>query len=117
MKRFSLRESVLLSAFESQTGIALDQFVLRRRIERALHLLKHSSATDREIAISVGWRSAPAFQRAFASYLLGVSPTDYRRSLRLKQQARSVKSHKRRCKSACVGPEESGVRALCAFAL
>ena len=111
VKRFSLRESVLLSAFESQTGIALDQFVLRRRIERALHLLKHSSATDREIAMSLGWRSAPAFQRAFASYL-GVSPTDYRRSLRLKQQATSVKSHKRRCKCACVGLEESCARAV-----
>ena len=35
-KRFSLKESVLLPAFQLHTGIALDEFVLRRRIERAL---------------------------------------------------------------------------------
>jgi len=110
VKRFSLRESVLLSAFESQTGIALDQFVLRRRIERALHLLKHSSATDREIAVSVAWRSAPAFQRAFASYL-GVSPAEYRRSLPAKQQVRTLASRKRPCNSACLTREESNGRA------
>jgi AraC-like DNA-binding protein len=110
VKRFSLRESVLLSAFESQTGIALDQFVLRRRIERAPHLLKHSSATDREIAVSVAWRSAPAFQRAFASYL-GVSPADYRRSLLAKQQVRTLASRKRPCNSACLTREESNGRA------
>ena len=110
-RTFSQPESVLFRAFKLQTGIALDRFVLRRRIERALHLLKHSKATDTEIAMGIGWGSAPDFQRAFASYL-GVSPTDYRRSLRLKQQATSVKSHKRRCKCACVGLEESCARAV-----
>jgi len=38
-KRLSLEEGVLLPTFQSQTGIAFDQFVLRRRVERALHLL------------------------------------------------------------------------------
>jgi transcriptional regulator GlxA family with amidase domain len=116
VKRFSVRESVLLSAFESQTGIALDQFVLRRRIERALHLLKHSNATDREIAMSVGWGSTPAFQAAFASYL-GVSPTEYRASLHPEQAATSLGRRKRPCKTACVPRQESGGRALRAVAL
>jgi transcriptional regulator GlxA family with amidase domain len=115
-RTFSLKESVLLPAFELQTGITLDQFVLRRRIERALHLLKNSHATDREISMGIGWGSAPDFQRAFASYL-GVSPTEYRRSLRLKQRATSVKSHKRPCQSACIPREESRARALRAVAL
>jgi len=44
-RRFSLEEGVLFSVFQSHTGIALDQFVLRRRIERALDLLKNSRAS------------------------------------------------------------------------
>src|SRR5215470_18901838 len=76
--RFSLEEGVLLSAFQSLTGIALDQFVLRRRIERALDLLKHTSATDSEIAARIGLKTANTFRTAFFNYL-GVSPTDYRK--------------------------------------
>ena len=63
--RFSLEEGELLSVFQSLTGIALDQFVLRRRIERALDLLKHTSATDSEIAVRIGLRTAPNFRTAF----------------------------------------------------
>jgi AraC-like DNA-binding protein len=66
--RFSVEEGVLLPAFQSHTGIALDQFVLRRRIERALHLLKNSDASDSEIAAGIGWGRAPAFQAAFLNY-------------------------------------------------
>jgi len=88
-RRFSLEEGVLLPAFQSHTGTALDQFVLRRRIERALDLLKHSNASDTEIAMGIGWDSTPAFQDAFFSYL-GVSPTEYRRSLPPKQQVTAL---------------------------
>jgi two-component system, response regulator YesN len=98
-RRFSLEEGVLLPAFQSHTGIALDQFVLRRRIERALDLLKHSNASDTEIAMGVGWGSARAFRTAFSSYL-GVSPTEYRRSLPPKPQAVSREGRKRQSKSA-----------------
>jgi AraC-like DNA-binding protein len=108
-KRFSLKENALLPAFESHTGIALNQFVLRRRIERALHLLKHSDATDSEIAMSIGWGSASAFQAAFASYL-GVSPMEYRSGLPAKLPARSSKGRKRPCKSVRVPRRESGAQ-------
>jgi len=109
-RTFSQPESVLFRAFKLQTGIALDQFVLRRRIERALHLLKHSKATDTEIATGIGWGSATDFQTAFTSYL-GVSPAEYRMSVRLKQQATRVKSHKRPSASTCIPREGSGGRA------
>ena len=90
-RTFSQPESVLFRAFKLQTGIALDRFVLRRRIERALHLLKHSKATDTEIAMGIGWGSATDFQTAFTSYL-GVSPAEYRMSVGLIQQATRVKA-------------------------
>jgi len=95
-KRFSLEEGVLLTAFQSHTAVTLDQFVLRRRIERALHLLKNSNASDSEIAASIGWGAAPAFQAAFLNYL-GVSPCEYRGSLPPKQQAASRERRKRPC--------------------
>jgi transcriptional regulator GlxA family with amidase domain len=62
-RRFSREEGVLLSAFQSHRGIALDQFVLRRRIERALDLLKNSRANDSEITVGVVWEPVPAFTR------------------------------------------------------
>jgi AraC-like DNA-binding protein len=110
-KKFSLDEGELLPAVRSHTGIALDQFVLRRRIERALHLLKNSNASDSEIAAGSGWGAESAFQAAFSNYL-GVSPTEYRRSLPQKQQAASRERRKRPCKSACLPREESRGRAL-----
>jgi len=109
--RFSLEESVLLSAFQSLTGIALDQFVLRRRIERALDLLKHSTATDSEIAVRIGLRTAPTFRTAFFNYL-GVSPTDYRKILPPKQKAASLARRKRPCKSVSLPLRRSGGEAL-----
>ena len=115
-RRFSLEEGVLLSAFQSLTGIALDQFVLRRRIECALHLLKHSSASDSEIAMRIGWGSAPAFRTAFSNYL-GLSPAEYRRNLPPNQQAASRERRKRPCKSACSPREESCRRAPPVLAL
>ena len=93
-RRFSLEEGLLVPSLHSHTGITLDQFVLRRRIERALHLLKHSSASDNEIAMRIGWDSAPNFQAAFLKYL-GVSPTEYRGNLQLKQQIASPTRRKR----------------------
>jgi len=112
--RFSLKETVLLSAFESHTGIALEQFVLRRRIERALNLLKNSTADDGDIATALGWRSASAFRTAFVNYL-GLSPTEYRRSLPPKQEAASLGRRKRPSKSACLPRQASGGRAFRAF--
>ena len=110
-RRFSLKESSLLPAFKSHTGVALEQFVLRRRIERALHLLKNSNASDSEIAAGIGWGIAPAFQAAFLNYL-GVSPSEYRRSLPPKQQTASREGRKRPSKSASTPRVESRGRAL-----
>jgi len=107
-KRFSLEEGVLLPAFQSHTGIALDQFVLRRRIEHALHLLKNSNASDSEIAAGSGWEAESAFQAAFFNYL-SVSPSEYRRSLPPKQQLATQDRRKRPSKSGCSPQEKSYV--------
>jgi transcriptional regulator GlxA family with amidase domain len=86
-KRLALKESALLKGFQLHTGIALDKYVLRRRLERALDLLKNSNDTDSEIAVQIGWEATPVFRLAFSSYL-GFSPTEYRRALKRKTKLR-----------------------------
>ena len=113
-RRFSLKDRVLLTAFESHTGIALGQFVLRRRLERALDFLKNATASDSEIAMGLGWGSASAFRTAVVNYL-GVSPTEYRTSLPPKQAATGLGRRKRPCKSVRIRREESVGQALPAF--
>jgi two-component system, response regulator YesN len=98
-RRFSLEEGVLLSAFRLHTGITLDHFVLRRCIERALYLLKNSTANDSDIAARIGWETVSDFQVAFFN-CLGVWPTEYRRGLPPKPQAASREERKRPSKSA-----------------
>ena len=115
-KRFSLEQKVLSSAFERHTGLAVEQFVLRRRVERALHLLKHSKGSDSEIAVEVGWETA-GFRAAFASYL-GVSVTEYRTSLLHAKQSTTAKKNSRRpCQPALIRRRESTGEALRTFAV
>jgi transcriptional regulator GlxA family with amidase domain len=111
---FSLKDRVLLTAFESHTGIALGQFVWRRRIEHALDFLKNTNGSDSEIAMGLGWEYASAFRTAFVNYL-GVSPTEYRTSLPPKQAATGLGRRKRPCKSVGVRREESVGQAFPAF--
>lgn len=97
-KRFSLPENVLSVCFRTHTGIALDQFVLRRRIECALHLLKNSKHCDSAIATRIGLGTAAAFQAVFFNYV-GILPIEYRNRQPQKQPAASRKGRKRPCKS------------------
>jgi AraC-like DNA-binding protein len=60
--------------------MALDEYVLRRRIERALDLMKNSKASDSEIGVQIGLGAASVFRSVFLGYL-GLSPAEYRRSL------------------------------------
>ena len=113
-KRFLLKESELLLTFKLHTGVTVEEFVLRRRIERALQLLKSSNASDGEIAMGVGWGAASAFQTAFIAYL-GVSPAEYRKSLLPKEATTNVGKRKRPCKAVCEPRQASAGRAFRAF--
>jgi AraC-like DNA-binding protein len=116
-KGFMVEENALLHAFKVGTGIQLEDFVLRRRIECALRLLKHSAATDGEIAIRIGFGSEPAFQTAFVDYL-GVSPREYRQRLLPNQESTGLRPCPRRShKPALISREESTGPALCKSAV
>jgi AraC family transcriptional regulator len=64
-------------AFKESVGVSPHQYVLRRRIERALQLLKGSHPSLAEISRELGFSSQGHFSTIFHRFV-GVSPSSYR---------------------------------------
>jgi AraC family transcriptional regulator len=64
-------------AFKESTGLSPHQFVLRRRVERALQMLKETRVNLADIAYDLGFSSQGHFTTVF-SKIVGVSPSSYR---------------------------------------
>ena len=67
-------------AFKESVGVSPHQYVLRRRIERALQLLKGSHPSLAEMSRELGFSSQGHFSTAFHRFV-GVSPSSYREHL------------------------------------
>lgn len=68
-------------AFRQSTGISPQQYVLRRRIEHAVHLMLSTRATLCEIAVDSGFADQSHFSRRFAE-AFGTAPRAWRRERR-----------------------------------
>jgi len=66
--------------FRSETGFPPAEFVLRRRIERASHLLATTPRSVLEVAMEVGFCSSQYFASAFRR-ITGMTPTAFREKL------------------------------------
>ncbi|MGO2112896.1 MAG: helix-turn-helix transcriptional regulator [Pseudoclavibacter sp.] len=64
--------------FKLAYGEAPYQYLMTRRIERAMALLRHSDLSVTEVCFEVGFSSLGTFSTRFAE-LVGVPPTAYRR--------------------------------------
>jgi AraC family transcriptional regulator len=64
-------------AFKESTGLSPHQYVLRRRVERALQMLKETPSNLADIAYDLGFSSQGHFTTVF-SKIVGVSPSSYR---------------------------------------
>lgn len=64
-------------AFKESTSLSPHQYVLRRRVERALQMLKETSTNLADIAYDLGFSSQGHFTTVF-SKIVGVSPSSYR---------------------------------------
>jgi transcriptional regulator GlxA family with amidase domain len=64
--------------FKQEFGTSPAAFVERLRIDEACHRLSVHNNSVEDIAVSVGFKSAASFRRAFQR-LLGINPNDYRR--------------------------------------
>jgi AraC-like DNA-binding protein len=67
--------------FRATFGETPHRYLQRRRIERAMALLRTTSATVTEIATRVGFESLGTFSRTFHA-VVGLSPTAYRAGAR-----------------------------------
>jgi AraC family transcriptional regulator len=77
----ALSPTHLLRTFKALFGETPHQYVMRRRLERAMRLLRESDAPIGEIPGAVGWESVGSFGALFQQRV-GMSPGAYRRRFR-----------------------------------
>jgi AraC family transcriptional regulator len=63
--------------FRESTGQSPHQFVLRRRVERAQHMLRAAEIRVLDVAVACGFKTQQHFARVFRN-VCGASPTEYR---------------------------------------
>jgi AraC-like DNA-binding protein len=63
--------------FKATFGETPHRFLQRRRIERAMYLLRTTERSVTDICMEVGWSSLGTFSRTF-SEIVGESPTEFR---------------------------------------
>jgi AraC family transcriptional regulator len=75
-----LSASRFAHAFRASAGVAPHRWLLKRRVERAKTLLKHSAETLTNVALSCGFADQSHFTRVFKQSV-GVSPGAWRESV------------------------------------
>ncbi|WP_407270882.1 AraC family transcriptional regulator [Radiobacillus sp. PE A8.2] len=68
----------LSRVFKEKTGMSIIDYINKKRILKAKHLLANSSLTNQTIADLVGFDSMPHFYRTFKKYI-GVTPAHYKK--------------------------------------
>ena len=67
----------LSRAFKRAHGITFQEFIVRRRIEKATELLQNNSASVIDVCWAVGFHDASHFTRMFQRHI-GMTPSQYR---------------------------------------
>lgn len=71
-------ESHFIRSFRDTFGETPHRYLQRRRVERAMFLLRETGRPVTEVCLDVGFTSLGTFGRTFGA-IVGVSPTTYRR--------------------------------------
>jgi AraC-like DNA-binding protein len=77
-----LSESHFIRTFRATFGETPHRYLQRRRIERAMFLLRETDRSVTEICLDVGFTSLGTFSRTFRA-VVGESPTAYRGRARM----------------------------------
>jgi AraC-like DNA-binding protein len=72
-----LSETSFIRAFKATFGETPHRYLQRRRIQRAMYLLRASDRSVTDICMEVGFSSLGTFSRTFAG-VVGESPTTFR---------------------------------------
>jgi AraC-like DNA-binding protein len=73
----SVSEAHFIRTFKATFGETPHRYLQRRRVERAMFLLRESERTVTDVCLDVGFGSLGTFSRTFRD-ILGVTPTNYR---------------------------------------
>jgi AraC-like DNA-binding protein len=73
----SVSEAHFIRTFRSTFGETPHRYLQRRRVERAMFMLRETERNITDICLDVGFNSLGTFSRTF-SEIVGVTPTDYR---------------------------------------
>lgn len=76
-RRFHLSRSYLHRIFKQDTGVAINEFMVAYRVNKAKELLQGTELPITEIAVSVGFQDISHFCRTFKR-LAGMTPSRYR---------------------------------------
>ena len=72
-------EAHFIRTFRSTFGETPHRYMLRRRVERAMFMLRETDKSVTDICMEVGFASLGTFSRTF-SEILGETPTSYRQN-------------------------------------
>jgi len=73
----SVSEAHFIRTFRATFGETPHRYLQRRRVERAMFMLRETQRSITEICLEVGFASLGTFSRTFRD-IVGVNPTDYR---------------------------------------
>ena len=73
----SVSEAHFIRTFRSTFGETPHRYLQRRRVERAMFMLRETDRQITDICLDVGFVSLGTFSRTFRD-IVGVNPTDYR---------------------------------------
>ena len=73
----SVSEAHFIRTFRATFDETPHRYLQRRRVERAMFLLRESQRSITDICLDVGFQSLGTFSRTFRD-IVGVNPTDYR---------------------------------------
>jgi AraC-like DNA-binding protein len=75
----SVSEAHFIRTFKATFGETPHRYLQRRRVERAMFMLRESDRSVTDICLDAGFTSLGTFSRTFHD-IVGVSPTEYRAS-------------------------------------
>ena len=74
----NISKSHLYRVFNGETGMPINQYINKLRIEKSLNLLRLTNMTIQEISSQMGFKNQLYFSRVFSDYI-GVPPSQYRK--------------------------------------
>ncbi len=75
--RAALNKVYFSNIFTKHIGISPSQFVINRKLEKAMDLIRHSDGNMKEIAFKTGFESAMYFSRIFKKKI-GMTPSEFK---------------------------------------